>query len=236
MPLFSKNHHTTTTGTHGASQYDQYGAGTTGTHHGAGTGPTHHGVGTGPTHHSAGTTGNHHYGTENAYEGMGGHTAPHGREYAAEPYGNNFDHRTGGVGTHAGPGVTETHGPGYQRGAAPPTTHGGIGHHGGGVNAAPATGTGHAYGTGVGAPRSTGAGMGARSSGSGHETMGKMEHALGTLVSSNTLKARGAQKEQEGRTLKELGEADRMEEEANIRRERALARGPAPGAGRTGGY
>ncbi|KAL1717070.1 hypothetical protein EV715DRAFT_292610 [Schizophyllum commune] len=229
MPLFSKkNHHTTTTGhdTHGAGQYDQYGTGTTG---------AHHGVGTGSTHHGAGTTGTHHYGTEDAYEGMGAHTAPHGREYAAEPYGNNLNTHHGGVATHAGPGVTETHGPGYQRGAAPPT-HGGIGHHGGGVNAAPATGTGHAYGTGVGAPRSTGAGMGARSSGSGHETMGKLEHAAGTLLSSNTLKARGAQKEQEGRTLKELGEADRMEEEANIRRQRALAHGTAPGAGRTGGY
>ncbi|KAI5888358.1 uncharacterized protein SCHCODRAFT_02513759 [Schizophyllum commune H4-8] len=120
MPLFSKNHHTTTTGTHGAGHYDQYGTGTTG---------THHGVGTGPTHHGAGTTGTHHYGTEDAYEGMGGHTAPHGSEYAAEPYGNNSD--------------------------------------------------------------------------------------------------------REGRTLKELGEADRMEEEANIRRQRALAHGTAPGAGRT---
>ncbi|KAL1702661.1 hypothetical protein EV121DRAFT_281695 [Schizophyllum commune] len=117
MPLFSKkNHHTTTTGTHGVGQYDQYGTGATG---------THHSVGTGPTHHGAGPTGTHHYGTEDAYEGMGGHTAPHGREYAAEPYGNNVD--------------------------------------------------------------------------------------------------------REGRTLKELGEADRMEEEANIRRQRALAHGTAPG-------
>ncbi|TRM62231.1 hypothetical protein BD626DRAFT_498550 [Schizophyllum amplum] len=79
--------------------------------------------------------------------------------------------------------------------------------------------------------------MGARGSGAGHETMGKMEQALGTLVSSNTLKARGLQKEQEGHTMKELGEADRMEEEANVRRERALANGPAAGVGgRTGRY
>ena len=64
---------------------------------------------------------------------------------------------------------------------------------------------------------------------SGQRLTGKVESALGSLVGSTALKEKGAQKEQEANTIKlqgrELAEAERLEAEALMRRERAVAHG-----------
>ncbi|KAF9077371.1 hypothetical protein BDP27DRAFT_1312290 [Rhodocollybia butyracea] len=74
---------------------------------------------------------------------------------------------------------------------------------------------------------------------------GKVETAIGSVVGSNALKAKGMQKEMEANALKtqstELAEAERLEKEAMLRRERAVANGAHPhnrhlgGTGGTGG-
>ncbi|KAK7044861.1 hypothetical protein R3P38DRAFT_3258940 [Favolaschia claudopus] len=68
---------------------------------------------------------------------------------------------------------------------------------------------------------------------------GKIEHAVGSMVGSKSLKAKGIQKEQEARALKvqseELAEAERLEAQASARRERAVAHGAHPHAGHLGG-
>ncbi|KAJ3933768.1 MAG: hypothetical protein NXY57DRAFT_997407 [Lentinula lateritia] len=70
------------------------------------------------------------------------------------------------------------------------------------------------------------------SGGAGHSTAGKVEKALGAAVGSNALKAKGMQKEMEANALKtqssELAEAERLEREALLRRERAVAHGAHP--------
>ncbi|KAF5379090.1 hypothetical protein D9615_005934 [Tricholomella constricta] len=80
--------------------------------------------------------------------------------------------------------------------------------------------------------------------GSGQSLTGKVERTVGTLVGSDTLKAKGLQKEQEAKAFKvqgaELAEAERLEHEALVRRERAVAHGAYPenkrlGAGLSGG-
>ncbi|KAI0266503.1 hypothetical protein BC834DRAFT_132137 [Gloeopeniophorella convolvens] len=73
----------------------------------------------------------------------------------------------------------------------------------------------------------------------GTRAAGKVEHAVGTLVGSNALKARGAEKEQEANAFKdqsrEIAEAERLEREAMIRRERAVAHGAHPDNRHLGG-
>lgn len=58
---------------------------------------------------------------------------------------------------------------------------------------------------------------------------GKVEHAVGSLVGSQALKAKGIQKEQEASAFKaqsaEIAEAERLEKEAMLRRERAVQHG-----------
>ncbi|KAJ4489877.1 hypothetical protein J3R30DRAFT_1015 [Lentinula aciculospora] len=70
------------------------------------------------------------------------------------------------------------------------------------------------------------------SGGRGHSTTGKVEKAIGTAVGSNALKSKGIQKEMEANALKtqssELAEAERLEREAMLRRERAVAHGAHP--------
>ncbi|KAG5634034.1 hypothetical protein H0H81_003696 [Sphagnurus paluster] len=65
--------------------------------------------------------------------------------------------------------------------------------------------------------------------GSGHSLTGKIEKTIGTLVGSSSLKAKGLQKEQEANSFKlqsaELAEAERLEREAMMRRERAVGHG-----------
>ncbi|KAJ7058225.1 hypothetical protein C8F01DRAFT_1256101 [Mycena amicta] len=91
----------------------------------------------------------------------------------------------------------------------------------------------------------TGTGTGTGTGSGGGATTGKIEHAIGSIVGSKSLKAKGIQKEQEARALKvqssELAEAERLERESGMRRERAVAHGAHPdnrhvgGGGMTGG-
>ena len=64
---------------------------------------------------------------------------------------------------------------------------------------------------------------------SGRRLEGKAERAVGTLVGSKALKERGFQKEQEAGAYKmqsaEIAQAERIEKEALMRRERAVAHG-----------
>jgi len=65
-----------------------------------------------------------------------------------------------------------------------------------------------------------------------NRTEGRVEERAGELVGSQALQAKGAQKEQEAATIKaqgaELAEAERLEREAVLRRERAVAHGAHP--------
>ncbi|KAF6764256.1 hypothetical protein DFP72DRAFT_871310 [Ephemerocybe angulata] len=74
-------------------------------------------------------------------------------------------------------------------------------------------------------------GHGNSGSGSGRTT-GKVEAAIGSAVGSHSLKAKGLQKQYEADALQrqtaELSEAERLENEAHIRRERAVAHGAHP--------
>ena len=68
-----------------------------------------------------------------------------------------------------------------------------------------------------------------RSGSTGGRVAGKAERAVGTLVGSQALKEKGFQKEQEAGAFKmqsaEIAEAERLEKEALMRRERAVAHG-----------
>jgi len=68
--------------------------------------------------------------------------------------------------------------------------------------------------------------------GTGQRLTGKVESAIGSMVGSNALKAKGLQKEQEANAMKiqgaELAEAERLEREAMLRRERAVSHGAHP--------
>jgi len=106
-----------------------------------------------------------------------------------------------------------------------------------------AAGAGTGTGVGVGGPAipPTGAlsGAGQQPHSGGSAMTGKIEHAVGSLVGSKTLKAKGIQKEQEAQGLKvqsqELAEAERLEREAGMRRERAVAHGAHPDNRHVGG-
>jgi hypothetical protein len=71
------------------------------------------------------------------------------------------------------------------------------------------------------------------------EMKGKLQSAAGTLLMSNALKAKGEQKQREAYALNmqsaELAEAERLEEEARTRRERAVQHGAHPNHGHLGG-
>ncbi|KAI0049235.1 hypothetical protein FA95DRAFT_924891 [Auriscalpium vulgare] len=73
----------------------------------------------------------------------------------------------------------------------------------------------------------------------GTRTAGKMESAVGALVGSTALQARGQEKEQEAQAIKsqssEIAEAERLEREAIQRRERAVAHGAHPDNRHLGG-
>ncbi|KAI5117166.1 hypothetical protein M0805_001024 [Coniferiporia weirii] len=110
--------------------------------------------------------------------------------------------------------------PGYGAG-------GGAGYAGGGNQGAPAQ---HAM-----PPRTDAAGNPAKPTGgggSGQRFVGRVESAVGTMIGSQNLKAKGEQKEQESAALKvqaaEIGEAERLESAALARRERAVAHGAHP--------
>ena len=71
--------------------------------------------------------------------------------------------------------------------------------------------------------------VGGGGGGAGSRLAGKAERAVGSLVGSQALKERGLQKELEAGAFKmqsaEIAEAERLEKEALMRRERAVAHG-----------
>ncbi|KAI0828607.1 hypothetical protein BC628DRAFT_80938 [Trametes gibbosa] len=75
--------------------------------------------------------------------------------------------------------------------------------------------------------------------GMGTRLAGKAERAAGALVGSQALKEKGYQKEQEAGAFKmqsaEIAEAERLEKEALMRRERAVAHGAHPDNRNLGG-
>ncbi|KAF8182027.1 hypothetical protein BJ912DRAFT_1061852 [Pholiota molesta] len=116
-----------------------------------------------------------------------------------------------------------------------PYTAGGVGsaHHPGGRGIPPTTGALDHHGAGA-------AQSGPGSGGAGGRLAGKIETAIGTIVGSDALKAKGLQQEHAAAAVKlqgrELAEAER---EALVRRERAVAHGADPansalGAGNPG--
>ncbi|KZT03782.1 uncharacterized protein LAESUDRAFT_728803 [Laetiporus sulphureus 93-53] len=68
---------------------------------------------------------------------------------------------------------------------------------------------------------------------------GRVEQKVGELIGSQALQAKGAEKEQEAQAFKaqssELAEAERLEREAVMRRERAVAQGAHPANKQLGG-
>ncbi|THG96986.1 hypothetical protein EW026_g4946 [Hermanssonia centrifuga] len=76
-------------------------------------------------------------------------------------------------------------------------------------------------------------------SGTGSSVTGKVERAIGTLVCSQSLKAKGIEKEREAQAKKsqsvELAEAERLEQEALVRRGRAVDFGAHPANNALGG-
>ncbi|KAH9948656.1 hypothetical protein B0H21DRAFT_820784 [Amylocystis lapponica] len=75
--------------------------------------------------------------------------------------------------------------------------------------------------------------------GGGRRLEGKMEYAVGSLVGSQALKNKGVQKEQEAGAIQaqssEIAEAERLEQEALVRREHAVAHGAHPNNKHLGG-
>ncbi|TFY65759.1 hypothetical protein EVG20_g5330 [Dentipellis fragilis] len=73
----------------------------------------------------------------------------------------------------------------------------------------------------------------------GRSMEGKIEHAVGTLVGSKAFQARGAEKDEEAKAFKmqgqELAEAEQLEREAMMRRERAVGQGAHPDNRHLGG-
>jgi len=85
---------------------------------------------------------------------------------------------------------------------------------------------------GVAIPASGAMNNGSTASAGERAFIGKLEHAAGTLLCSSNLKAKGLQKEREAEALKvqsaEISAAERLEQEAGGRRERAVAHGAHP--------
>ncbi|KAJ7729468.1 hypothetical protein B0H16DRAFT_1697193 [Mycena metata] len=177
----------------------------------------------------------------------------HGHGYATAQSANIDDtlNQVGGVGV--GPGAGGASGPGV---AGVGSGHG-HGHHNAGMQQPgmqpgmndpmmqqqqPGMGAGMGGGMGAGnaagiPPSGTLAGN--QQHGGGGAMTGKIEQKVGALVGSNALKAKGMQKEQEAHAIKvqsqELAEAERLEREAGLRRERAVAHGAHPDNRHVGG-
>ncbi|KAF9269426.1 hypothetical protein L218DRAFT_267361 [Marasmius fiardii PR-910] len=164
-----------------------------------GTGPGHHGV-TG-----VGTGINHHqYPNDPA---LPEHRAP----------ATGFE-QTGYEQPHSGVGHRQEY-PGTMSGVNDPYTAAGVGH-GNNIGHIPPSYAVHP-GTTARGEQHGGSALG-----------GKVERIVGEVVGSKSLQAKGMQKEQEARALKvqssELAEAEGLEREAAMRRERAVAHGAHP--------
>lgn len=152
--------------------------------------------------------------------------APGGANVAGTGAGGFDDYDTGhgagqqGLGAGAGTGAG---------------TGGGYGASGGGTGATGMTGLGASAAHQPMQPQTDAQGNaihpGNRGTG-GQKLEGKMQSALGTMIGSQSLKAKGQAKEQEAVALKaqaaELSEAERHEQAALARRERAVAHGAHP--------
>ncbi|KAJ7887114.1 hypothetical protein B0H14DRAFT_3726536 [Mycena olivaceomarginata] len=136
--------------------------------------------------------------------------------------GNN----TIGGGRHHVPGETHPH------------HHAGAGMHNDGMMADQQYGT-SGVGAGAGSTAIPPASNLHHSGGGGSSTTGKIERTVGNIVGSKSLQAKGLQKEEEARGLKiqsqELAEAEKLEREAGLRRERAVAHGAHPDTRHVGG-
>ncbi|KAJ7099969.1 hypothetical protein B0H15DRAFT_818199 [Mycena belliarum] len=230
MPLFGSSHKDNSTlqkPHHGAAPQ----AGMDGTGAGYGNAPV--GAGVAHSNHNplAPTTGtmgvgepamgNHNMVGGDRHHAGGMHDAHGGAGMA----GTGTAHHTGGM---TGGAIPATGAMGTQHQQQP---HSGAGNHTGGMT-----------GTGGGIPPagviSSQHQQQPHSSGGGALT-GKIEHAVGTIVGSKSLKAKGAEKEREAAGLKvqsqELAEAERLEQEAGMRRERAVAHGAHPDNRHVGG-
>ncbi|KAF8156003.1 hypothetical protein B0H34DRAFT_517281 [Crassisporium funariophilum] len=184
-------------------------------HHTTGTtGPTTAGTFPNQTHPQQGITGHHGQGQT----GLTGNQGFGGR--------NNFD-----ATQQMHPGNLGAGGPGHFQNDDP-YAPGGIGH----TQAAGGP-------TGIPPTNVVNSGHNTAGHGSGTRMTGKVESAIGSMVGSNALKAKGLQKEQEANSVKlqgrELAEAERLEREALMRRERAVGHGAHPansalGAGHIG--
>ncbi|KAL0579005.1 hypothetical protein V5O48_003000 [Marasmius crinis-equi] len=159
-------------------------------------------------------SGTHHAGTGiGTSAGMDNHTYPsHATDHHHAP-------ATGGFANEPGTNYSGRHEydpVGVGSGANDPYAAAGVGHH-------------HDI------PPSSALHAGSATSGerhSGGSLTGKMERKVGDVIGSKSLKAKGMQKEQEAQALKvqssELAEAERLEREAAMRRERAVAHGAHP--------
>jgi len=158
--------------------------------------------------------------------GHQGHHGHHGGAGAGAGYDQAYSGNTGGpgmTGTGYGNQQYDNQGSsGMAAGVADPNMGGG-----GGGQGIPSSQALHAQGGA--APRG----------GGGHSTTGKIEAAVGSMIGSQALKQKGLQKEAEAQNYKvqgsELQEAERLEREAKMRRERAVAHGAHPDNKHLGG-
>lgn len=143
---------------------------------------------------------------------------PNQGQYGPQGYGR---HGAGGIVGHTQRDGTEINHGQYQYGGEPPP--------GGGYT----QGGGAAISQGQYDPINNGG------SSSLQRTIGKVESAIGSLIGSDSLKAKGQQKEGQTNSLKfqglEIAEAERLEQEALMRRERAVNHGAHPAQAVLGG-
>ncbi|KAG7094895.1 hypothetical protein E1B28_005702 [Marasmius oreades] len=206
MPLFKNNHHNT------SAHHNEPITSHTGFNGHSGTGP---GTGTGAT------TGLGSHPVTGAGGGMNHHQYPNDHNMLPEHHapGTGFEQTGYGAQPHSGMNTMghRQEYPGAMSDANDPYTAAGVGRH---DNNIPPSGALHA-GSAASGERHSGSSMG-----------GKVERIVGEVVGSKSLQAKGMQKEQEARALKvqssELAEAERLEREASMRRERAVAHGAHP--------
>ncbi|KAF7360167.1 hypothetical protein MVEN_00745200 [Mycena venus] len=178
---------------------------------------------------------NHNRATELGGTGYGAGTGV-GRTHEAYP--------ATGAGMGAGMGEPGMGEPGMNpatiggRHHVPAGTHAGL-HNDGMMGDQYGAGTGAGTGAGGAIPPANAINSTNQPHSGGGAMTGKIEHAVGSLVGSKSLKAKGIQKEQEARAMKvqsqELAEAEKLEHEAGLRRERAVAHGAHPDNRHVGG-
>jgi len=219
MPLFGNKHHDNhTTEPMASNTTAGYGDNTMGDHHRTNQ-PINLDSGMGPGINSSGPGPLHHT------TATGHHAGPAGGPMPGQGYDEGMVGR-GGAGNHIGSGNT------------------GLGHHNNDPYGAAGVGN-----TAIPLPNTVNHPGTHKASGGGSALTGKIEHAVGTMIGSQSLKAKGLEKEREATAFKvqgqELSEAERLEREAMMRRERAVAHGAHPdnrhlggasgGAGNVGG-